>query len=188
MKTYRRKGPFLKKQISSIFPEIKDFYYIFDDGKIYSEYSQKFLKSFLNRKTGYMEQVLVTKAKKTKKFLVHRLVLACFYPVKDFSLYEVNHIDGDKTNNILRNLEWATPKQNMEHASEHGLRHFCRGEQIGNSKLKEDDIREIFTLRSQGKKLQEIASLFGCSRSNIGYILKGKTWRGQGSTTIRLSE
>ena len=47
---------------------------------------------------------------------VHRLVLETFKPIPDYKSLVVNHIDGDKTNNNLNNLEWCTQKYNIFHA------------------------------------------------------------------------
>ena len=52
--------------------------------------------------------------------LIHRLVARAFIPTNDYSLI-VNHIDGNKLNNNVNNLEWCTPKQNVEHAVRTGL-------------------------------------------------------------------
>lgn len=54
----------------------------------------------------------------------HRLVLSAFIPLKNdelYKVYQVNHIDGDKHNNRLDNLEWVTRKENMAHAFENEL-------------------------------------------------------------------
>lgn len=59
---------------------------------------------------------------KTKNWYVHRLLARTFigrpdrHADKDHSVLEVNHIDTDKSNNTLRNLEWVTPVENIRHA------------------------------------------------------------------------
>lgn len=69
---------------------------------------------------GYMRAHLSKKDGKSNIF-VHRLVMKAFRPNEKSEELFVNHIDGDKTNNNLDNLEWCTHKENMEHAFRTGL-------------------------------------------------------------------
>lgn len=70
-------------------------------------------------KNGY-EQVNLTVKRKTKSFLLHRLVALEFIPNPD-NKPQVNHIDGIKLNNDWKNLEWCTPSENIKHGIDLGL-------------------------------------------------------------------
>lgn len=70
---------------------------------------------------GYL-RVPLSKNSKTATTRVNRLVALHFIPNPGM-LDQVNHIDGDKTNNCVDNLEWCTQIENARHAVEHGLFH-----------------------------------------------------------------
>lgn len=69
--------------------------------------------------SGYLN-VHLYKDKVRKPFAIHRLVAKHFIGLPE-DKKEVNHIDGDKTNNNVDNLEWLSGKENMRHAIENGL-------------------------------------------------------------------
>lgn len=66
--------------------------------------------------------VTLQKDGKVKVFRVHRLVIEHFGEKQPSAEYQVNHIDGNKNNNCIDNLEWVTPLENTHHAIETGLR------------------------------------------------------------------
>ena len=72
---------------------------------------------------GYL-CVSLYKNNQKKNLRVHRLVAQAFLENK-YNKREVNHIDGNKHNNCLSNLEWVTSKENKEHAVEIGLNKQC---------------------------------------------------------------
>lgn len=78
------------------------------------------IKKQILQNTGYYG-VNLSKESKPDLKLIHRLIMEAFVPNPDNHPY-VNHIDGDKTNNSLDNLEWCTPSQNNKHAWSTGLR------------------------------------------------------------------
>lgn len=94
------------------------FYKVTENGEVYSIRSDKFLK--LNyKKNGYVYVELnVNGVSKTHR--VHRLVGRAYIPNPNKKPY-INHIDGDKSNNNINNLEWVTAKENVEHAIRNGL-------------------------------------------------------------------
>ena len=70
--------------------------------------------------SGYLI-VHLYKNNKRNAFLVHRLVAEAFIPVDGAEKTEINHIDGDKTNNYVTNLARVTSSENKKHAVELGL-------------------------------------------------------------------
>ena len=74
-----------------------------------------------NHKDGYKLVGLSNGQTGNKTFLaVHRLVAQAFIPNPEHK-EQVNHIDGNKSNNTVSNLEWVTPKENVTHAFVTGL-------------------------------------------------------------------
>ena len=69
---------------------------------------------------GYFKVPLTNKEHIRKYFLVHRLVAQAFIPNPN-NLPQVNHIDGNKENNCITNLEWCTREDNIKHAYKIGL-------------------------------------------------------------------
>lgn len=127
------------------------------------------LTPFLNH--GYF-MVTLTNRDGGRSYFVHRLFVASFVgPIPDDLV--INHIDGDKTNNWLGNLEIVTQGENNRHARVTGL---CdlRGERNGSAKLTEDQVREI---RASGESLSEAAARHGVSFQLISMIRQRKVWR-----------
>lgn len=85
----------------------------------YNKTNREGFMSFNNNGTGYL-QVCLTKDKKYKKKLVHRLVAKAFIE-KPIDKNYINHIDGNKSNNHVENLEWVTRSENQKHAYANGL-------------------------------------------------------------------
>jgi hypothetical protein len=77
----------------------------------------KRVRGSLNSK-GYV-QITVAAG---QKILLHRLVAALFLDSPLVDQTQINHIDGNKRNNAVSNLEWCTPSENVRHAVRIGLR------------------------------------------------------------------
>lgn len=141
-----------------------------------STWPGKILSPCLNT-SGY-PSVCLRNGKKQAKLEVHRLVAAAFLGPKPPST-EINHKDGDKTNNRVSNLEYVTHYENMIHAQEMNLfrpKEIGRGMANGNARLTDDDVRAIRLLRGKATK-REVAEQFGISIHNVCAIWRRVSWR-----------
>ena len=108
--------------------EHKDFpgYDVCREGTVYSHRSERYLKPSRNP-AGYLNVRLVRKDGHILTLGIHRLLCMCFKPRDGgYSDYQVNHIDGVKSNNDLDNLEWVTGRENVVHAGKNGLTPKCK--------------------------------------------------------------
>lgn len=113
-------------------PNWEGYYAISNKGRVktlsrttYSDDGRKFiikerLLSLRFTLSGYLETYLCKAGQTSRSYAVHRLVAQAFIPNPN-SYPQVNHIDGNKTNNCVENLEWVTSKMNIQHAHNLGL-------------------------------------------------------------------
>jgi hypothetical protein len=122
---------------------------------------------------GYY-QVWLSKNGRGKHYLVHRLIAKAFLDNPE-NKKDVNHKNGNKLDNVLDNLEWATRSENIIHAFKNNLKKPSSGSKHGMSRLKEDDVLKIRELVGKHTKL-ELAEMFGVGRRNINNIVNYKSW------------
>lgn len=96
----------------------KNEYILYSNGTIFSNNKQRFLEQFNNGK-GYLGINMWNGSSCVREY-IHRLLAYYFIP-NPLNKKEVNHIDGNKQNNSLDNLEWVTKQENMNHAWSTGL-------------------------------------------------------------------
>lgn len=96
---------------------------------------------------------------------IHRLVAKLFIPNINKDKTQVNHIDSNRLNNKVSNLEWVTPKENVYHSFQYGKRKKCLNVPK-QSKLTPYQISQIPFLR-QYYSLKKISDLFNISYTSI---------------------
>ena len=146
----------------------------YKDGRV-GKYKGRVLKPYVNKSTGY-EHLRLSNDGKCNTKTVHRLVLEAFKPHVNMSDLDVNHIDGNKLNNHLTNLEWLTRRDNILHAQDMGLID-NRGERSSNAKLSNADVLEILQRLDTGELQKDIALDYGVNKSCIAKISAGNTWK-----------
>ena len=151
-------------------------YLISDEGKIALINGRILNGCNPKNEKGYIRVTLVNKSGKLKKYALHRLVLAAF--TYDSNL-EVDHIDCNKLNPALYNLEYVTGDENKHRASINGL--YRTGEDHQFSILTNDQVRKVCELFEQGYNIRKVEKKLGlCGIKNIDSILDRifyrKTW------------
>lgn len=169
----------MEKRISDLYPDIKDCYVIDDTGKIRNINTGNYMKINKNC-NGYMRVSLMKKGGGTTSIQYHRLLMMLFKPVEGMEKLQINHIDGNKENNTLNNLQWVTPQENIHHAIKTGLTNFSylQGEKTNFSHYTEKDAKLVIDLLKSNKYTdKEISKITGFPvRSFIAKIRRRETW------------
>jgi len=148
----------------------------YDKTKINGQFIQGRMKKF-SVWSYYFRVSLVNSSGIQKWFMVHRLVAEAFIPNPDNKPI-VNHKNGNKKDNTLENLEWATISENNQHAYDTGLNVSYKGENVYNAKLTTENVLQIKQMFKDGGYLQrEIAEMFNVKVSTIQNIKNGSHWK-----------
>lgn len=161
-------------EVWKIIPGYKNEYMVSSFGRIKSlkvrkgELKERIIS--LNTRKFYKLAVLTIDGKENYK-PIHKLVAQNFIPNPKNKPY-VNHIDGNKKNNKISNLEWVT-------ASENNLHSFKMGRCRGNKKYTEEQIRKIHLIRRGNgfASYKYISAEMGIPIGTIGNVLRGNVWR-----------
>ena len=127
------------------------------------------------KKTGYL-CVHLSVDGKGYHWPVHKCVAFAFLGKRP-SGYHINHIDGNKQNPSVKNLEYVTMLRNHRHAMEMGLKAY--GERNTNARVSEATAKRILKAIMKGSRGsgQKIAARFGVSNSMVSKLKLGQTWK-----------
>lgn len=157
----------------------EDYFQVSNKGQIFSKRSNKILKQYLHE-NGYFifSTKLFGRNSKAVCFKIHRVVAEAFI-VNPENKPAVNHIDSNRTNNCVENLEWCTYKENAQHCVKMG-RYPCRyGANSFSAKLTEQDvlfIRENYTPRHKEFGSRALGKRFGVDHATISAIINNTSW------------
>ncbi len=125
-------------------------------------------------KNGYRTVFLYDGSGGAKCHYVHRLVLEAFCGTTDGQ--QCNHLDTDRLNNRIDNLEWATAAENNLHARTINPPRYATGSRIHTTKLCPADVVEIRKRLRRGESRRSIGRWFGVNHKAISAIANGRTW------------
>lgn len=155
-------------------PGVFNCYKVSNLGRVYDCIKNRFLtvhKVFEN----YLGVSLNTENKNIV-MPIHRLMMLCFYPIENPENFQVNHIDGIKTHNVLTNLEWVTRSENILHAYRTGLHHI--GEDNVHSIITNEQVIQICELLQANQYTnQQIADILNVSCNIVNDIKTGHSWK-----------
>ena len=157
-------------------PGFEGRYMVSDQGRVRSlvggRLTGRVLRQSLDR-DGYLQVTLTFVSGRQKPFKVHALILAAFVGPRPPGCV-TRHRDGVRANNVLGNLCYGTPKENTADRERHGTGQ--HGAQNPNVKLSWADVQFIRHYPARRGAKTELARRFGVSRTQIGYILDGRSW------------
>lgn len=149
--------------------EVFDGYFVTECGKVWSEKTKRFLK-LRPLPSGYLK---VSVGYPQKDHYIHRLV-ATAYIANPKNKKEVNHKNGDKTDNRVSNLEWATHSENQLHKTR--VLGISSGEKDVKAKMTNKEVALIKKRISLGERPTHLAKEYGVTRKAICSIKHGRSW------------
>jgi hypothetical protein len=123
---------------------------------------------------GYQMVSLRRQAEAARLLRVHRLMLEAFVGAPPFDGAETRHLNGNRSDNRLANLQWGTTQENARDRTRHGTN--MPGEENPKAKLQAADIPAIRELIADGRTLRSIAREYGVTHGAISAIKAGRNW------------
>lgn len=149
-------------------------YFVSDHGRVFCAAPLRQMKPHRSPKTNYLSVKLIESNGRCKSEYVHRIVLRAF--VGDCPIgKQCAHGDGDRSNNRLSNLRWATPSENGMDKFSHGTVLF--GDRHPNTRISTSTARAIVADLAAGFTHPEIAARHSVTLPTVANISTGRSWR-----------
>lgn len=159
-------------------------YIIHDMGYIFSTIREEFLKPFSDGRRGYDKVKVYDVNRIPYTVSVHRLVMENFNPITDMEKYEVDHLNNDKQDNRIENLQWVTKQENVRRQNERIIERTSIDEEgnvviAGKRNIVQDykyKICEMYFVKRMS--MIDISKILNIDAQSISYFLRGETHRG----------
>ena len=148
-------------------------YFVSDLGRVKNRMG-KILKLYTNIHRKNYVQVSLCKNAIHKNFKIYRLVAQAFIPNKE-NKPQINHKNGDKSDNTCKNLEWVNQSENTAHAIKIGLT--PKWEKHPSAKLTRKKVLEIRNKFANGTKATDLMKKYKMSQTVIYMIINNQLWK-----------
>lgn len=131
-------------------------------------YKKKMMRPHFDEE--YVKVQLRTSLGKSKGYRLHRLIAEAFIPNPE-NLPQVNHVNGNKSDNRIENLEWCTHQHNVDHAIITGLKEIATRRHVT-----EEQVRQVRVELNNGLTYPQIVKKLNITEAIIGNIKRGNSW------------
>lgn len=147
-------------------PDYEEFYLVSDHGRVFSLRNELLLSPRTSNKYGHLAVALYKHGKLSREdWNVHVLVLVAFVGPRPEGMCCRHFPDRNTSNNKLTNLQWGTHQENMQDRDRDGNNRMIRHS--------DEEVIQAIEMRQQGKKLKEIATVFGVTDKCVSRWVSG---------------
>lgn len=159
-------------------------YIIHDMGYIFSTIREEFLKPFPDGRRGYDKVKVYDVNRIPYTVSVHRLVMENFNPIADMEKFEVDHLNNNKQDNRIENLQWVTKQENIRRQNERIIERTSIDKEgnvviAGKRNIVQDYKYKICEMYfAKRMSMMDISKILNIDAQSISYFLRGETHRG----------